>query len=348
MPGRYKGRGHGRGHGKGHGNKGGRTTGKSPASKPTTAKGACAELGSHVFDYGSKGAADQMAATWEQIIIYVGTKFSEDITNAPRTKKEQTIPKPQIPPSVMQAHQAKLVATQARTQRMIAANRIAETELQADLAADKTAGESKAQFAIQLAEVQNKIEELEELINNPPEPVLEGEEKVIYAAAWKTYNYRIAKYDDHSNQVFSLMLGQCTQVLKDKMKHDPDYVTVMDNHKPLELRQLIAKTILAQSDDQFCCKTIHEQSCSILGFQQGNFTIEDYFEKFNTRIDVSQTVGVRQVHPAAVKAMTKELYTGQEFEDLPPDRQAEVGEASAEIYYSYLTLVATVSIPSSR
>jgi len=49
-----------------------RNTDGSPASEPA-AKGACSELGSHVFDYGSKGAADQMATTWEQIIIYVGT-----------------------------------------------------------------------------------------------------------------------------------------------------------------------------------------------------------------------------------------------------------------------------------
>jgi len=53
-----------------------------------------------------KGAADKMATTWEQIIIYVGTKFSEEITNALWTGKEQKIPNLQFPASVMQAHQA--------------------------------------------------------------------------------------------------------------------------------------------------------------------------------------------------------------------------------------------------
>jgi hypothetical protein len=46
----------------------------------------------------------------------------------------------------------------------------------------------------------------------------------------------------------SLLLGQCTQVLKkDKMKFNPQYVAIMDAHKqPLELKKLISKIILAQ------------------------------------------------------------------------------------------------------
>ena len=95
---------------------------------------------------------------------------------------------------------------EARTKRMISAIKIAKAELEAELKAAKKADKT-AQIAILSAEVQNKIEELEELINNPPEPVLEGEDKVVYAGAWKTYNYKIFKYEYHSNQVFSLVLG---------------------------------------------------------------------------------------------------------------------------------------------
>jgi hypothetical protein len=76
-----------------------------------------------------------MATTWEQEIdIYVGTKFGEEITNALRNGKEEPIPKPTIPDSVMQAHQAKLAALEARTRRLIAANEIAVQELEDQLA----------------------------------------------------------------------------------------------------------------------------------------------------------------------------------------------------------------------
>jgi hypothetical protein len=157
-----------------------------------------------------------MATTWEQINIYVGTRFGEEITNTLRNGKEEPIPKPTIPDSVMQAHQAKLAAMEARTRRLIAANEIAVQELEDQLAAAEAAADPTAQICIQLAEVQNKIDELEDSLNNPPEPVLEGEDKAVNIGEWKTYSHKLAKYNDQSNQVFSLVLGQCTQVLKDK------------------------------------------------------------------------------------------------------------------------------------
>jgi hypothetical protein len=123
------------------------------------------------------------------------------------------------------------------------------------------------------------------------------------------------------------------------MKHDPQYTAIMDAHKPLELKKLISKIILAQSDDQFSCKTIHEQSCSLLGFQQGNLSNAKYYKKFNTRIDVAQTVGLNQVHPAAVDVMVKELFPSQNYVDLTQQQQEEVDEKAAELYYSYLFLM---------
>jgi hypothetical protein len=92
MAGRNSNAGRGSGHGRGRGNKGRGGRGKPQSNrghtKPTSSRGACADLGNHVFDYGPKGAADQMATTWEQINIYVGTKFGEEITNTLRNGKE--------------------------------------------------------------------------------------------------------------------------------------------------------------------------------------------------------------------------------------------------------------------
>ena len=79
----------------------------------------------------------------------------------------------------MQAHQAKLVGIEARTQRMNSANRIAEAKLEEEQKAAKKTGKDTTQIAIQLAEVQNKIKEFEELISNPPEQVLERGDKIV-------------------------------------------------------------------------------------------------------------------------------------------------------------------------
>ena len=61
-------------------------------SKDSTKTGACKSLDAHVFDYGPKNAADQMATTWEQIVIHVGTNMGEDISNELRNRKRESFP----------------------------------------------------------------------------------------------------------------------------------------------------------------------------------------------------------------------------------------------------------------
>jgi hypothetical protein len=47
----------------------------------------------------------------------------------------------------------------------------------------------------------------------------------------------------------------------------------------------------------------------------------EYYKKFNTRIDVAQTVGLNQVHPAAVDVMVKGLFPSQNYVDLTQQQQ---------------------------
>lgn len=85
-----------RGKGKGQGRKP-RATGARVTNKPTTKAGANKTLGSHVFDYGNKNAADQMATTWENIIVLAGSTMGEDICNELRNEKAVIIPRPTVP-----------------------------------------------------------------------------------------------------------------------------------------------------------------------------------------------------------------------------------------------------------
>jgi hypothetical protein len=47
----------------------------------TTKKGLCGSLGTNVFDYGQKSAADLMRTSWEKLVQYVGTNYGQDISN---------------------------------------------------------------------------------------------------------------------------------------------------------------------------------------------------------------------------------------------------------------------------
>ncbi len=78
---------------------------------------------------------------------------------------------------------------------------------------------------------------------------LTNDEKISYANAWRTHQERTENLKVSRGKVYSLLVGQCTQVLVDKMKQDADWVTISESFDPILLFKLIDKYILKQSDN---------------------------------------------------------------------------------------------------
>jgi hypothetical protein len=75
--------------GRGRGGRGGRGRGRGQnytGSANAARKGICANLGTNVFDYGQKSAADQMRTSWEKLAQYVGTNYGQEISNELQNK----------------------------------------------------------------------------------------------------------------------------------------------------------------------------------------------------------------------------------------------------------------------
>jgi hypothetical protein len=75
--------------GRGLGGRGGRSRGRGQnytGSINAARKGIFANLGTNVFDYGQKSAADQMLTSWEKLAQYVGTNYGQDISNKLQNK----------------------------------------------------------------------------------------------------------------------------------------------------------------------------------------------------------------------------------------------------------------------
>ena len=71
-------------------------------------------------------------------------------------------------------------------------------------------------------------------------PIIMSEnERSEYNNLCLTQRYRQAKLDMHRGQVFALILGQCTQLLQDKLIKDPSWLNVSSSYDPLELYKLI-------------------------------------------------------------------------------------------------------------
>ena len=109
---------------------------------------------------------------------------------------------------------------------------------------------------MKIAELQNYMA-LQAAANTlPMEIKLYGDEETYHHRKWRTYRDINARIDKHTGQVFSMIMGQCTQQLLNKMKQDKSWTTVSTYYDPLALLDLIEKTVMSQSQDTYPCATV--------------------------------------------------------------------------------------------
>ncbi len=90
-------------------------------------------------------------------------------------------------------------------------------------------------------------------------------------------------------KIYPLLLGQCTQVLIDKMKQDVDWGTISDSFDPIALFKLFEKFVLKQSDNQYKTAVLIAEQLSILQFHQDDqVTNATYYDHFTTRVEVAR------------------------------------------------------------
>jgi hypothetical protein len=201
-----------------------------------------APLLGHVFDYGHKGTADQMRTTWEKITDHVGITLTGTIAEELRTRIPVEIPRPEYTNEIKASHVKKEARRKENIQRTLAALTIKL----------KTTKEAPSPDPVEIATLEDKsallTDELEE--DNPI--VLTGEALTEHVNKWKTHGNLTEKLTLHRGQAYSIILAQCTQILKDKFKTDPTWATVEKSRDPLSLYTLIEKIILSQiGDDTF-------------------------------------------------------------------------------------------------
>jgi hypothetical protein len=141
----------------------------------------------------------------------------------------------------------------------------------------------------------------------PIEIQLTDSEKTQHSNEWRTCRERNTSLVKYRGQTCSLILGQCSQLLKDKMKHDVDWTTVSISYDPLTLYRLIEKTVLAQTEDQCPFATVYDQEMSFYSFRQSDtMSNPQWYERFNTKVDVGEAIGVTRQHKALLEHVTQE------------------------------------------
>ena len=190
---------------------------------------------------------------------------------------------------------------------------------------------------MELAILENEIA-LGELKVKQDIPVeLTEDEKTEHSNKWRTYRERSANLEKHRGRAFSLILGQCTQLLQDKMEQDSDWKAVSTSYDPLTLYRMIEKTILAQTEDQYPFATVYEQEQAFYSFRQETLSNPQWYERFNTRVDIGEAIGVTRQHKVLLEYVAMESHA-KAFATLTVAEQEAVRKDTEERYLAYAFL----------
>ena len=137
-----------------------------------------------------------------------------------------------------------------------------------------------------LALPNNEITEVEYKSRHILPIVLEGDAKVEHVNKWRTYLERTSCLEKQHILSFYMIRCQCMKFIPYKTKHDPYWDNNSESYDPLTLLKLIQKNILSQTKDQCCYATVYNPACALYGFNQHNLTNEQFYDIFNTKVDV--------------------------------------------------------------
>jgi hypothetical protein len=292
-----------------------------------------------VFDVGHNAAADEMKTSWEKLTQYVGTTYGQDISNE-LSNKLTVIPAEPVYPSSATVRHTKRVNNVTATQDKMKTLRLRKLAIAEQAVKDAEAAADPTEIIEAEETVMNLESEIAELEFQKDQGVpfeLTPQEQTLYHNEWRTYRERTAKLATHRGQVFSLILGQCTQLLQDKLKQDTDWTTVSTSYNPLTLYRLIEKTTLAQTEDQYPFATVYDQEQAFYAFRQDTLSNAQWYERFNTKVDVGAAIGVTRQHKVLLEYVAMELHN-RDFATLGDAEQQAVREDAEERYISYAFL----------
>jgi hypothetical protein len=110
------------------------------------------------------------------------------------------------------------------------------------------------------------------------------------------------------------------------MKQDTEWTNVRTSYDPLNLYSLIERNVLAHTEDQYPFTTVYDQELSFYSFRQETLSNPQWYERFNTKVDVGDAIGVTRHHKVLLE------YVAQVVE------QQVVRDDAEERYVSYAFL----------
>ncbi len=129
---------------------------------------------------------------------------------------------PQYSNDIVNRHQERVRLSRRKQTNLLAALKDKLRGLEANPNADP----------YEVATTSNDLEDLKYEMRQEVPYKLTSEETMEYSNEMKAHSVRVATLEKHRCQVYSLIPGQCTQLLQDKMKQKKAWAQVSVSYKP--------------------------------------------------------------------------------------------------------------------
>jgi len=134
-------------------------------------------------------------------------------------QQETILPEPTYSQAILNWHAQRVRATKDRIELKIRGLRAEKTAIEAEIQV-----ESSRTLLRELREVDDQIAKCKIELSDEVEMKLTEDEKIAHSNAWRTHREASESLKKSRGKIYSLLLGQCTQVLIDKMKQDSNWV----------------------------------------------------------------------------------------------------------------------------
>ncbi len=148
--------------------------------------------------------------------LYIGTNYGDDACQELQSKKQLVLQEPTYPASVLARHAVREKAVIDRVTKMVTSLEKQLAVIEAKLLlTPKDLNLLKSQM-----EVENKLNMAKFELTDVVEVKTTSDEGMAFSNLWQTYRERTDRLVRSRGKVYSLVLGQCTTVLLDKMKQE--------------------------------------------------------------------------------------------------------------------------------
>ena len=142
------------------------------------------------------------------------------------------------------------------------------------------------------------------------------------------YVNRYSILDENIQKAYSLMLGQCTELLKRKLKTTTDWMTVLTDFDLLGIMKTIRSVIFKFEDQRSLPLSLHHAKSNFYYFCQNNISNPEYLEKFTNLVDMAKSFD-GQLHDQALTNIAQVMWPDTKdvsWFDVPEARKIELNE----------------------